>query len=57
MRCVTSGLEDYQKTLLEVADIMRPGGVYLMMEGNLTTYNSNFEQMHIGDEKAPVGHV
>ncbi|KAG8904079.1 Eukaryotic peptide chain release factor GTP-binding subunit [Tulasnella sp. 403] len=54
VRCSAAGFENYPKFLEEVCDMLRPGGVYLTVEGDLQTYDENFEPRTAHDENDPT---
>lgn len=53
-RLIALGLTNYRAFLGEVAEMLRPGGVYLSMEPTWSLRNENFEVCTSDDENEPV---
>ena len=41
VRCVSTGITKYREFLDEVVEILRPGGVYLAVDGDMQLYDEN----------------
>ncbi|KAG9048510.1 hypothetical protein FS837_012700 [Tulasnella sp. UAMH 9824] len=41
MSCITPGIENYRKLMDEAAECLRPGGVYLTVEGDMNVHDEN----------------
>lgn len=53
--CVTLGITDCRKFMDEVVEILRPGGVFLTLAGNMQIYDENHSLLSLINEGEPVG--
>lgn len=53
MRACCTGFEDYRKFLDDVLQMLRPGGVYQMLEGSLRFYDENRQMIPPQEESDP----
>lgn len=53
-RCCCSGFGNYRNFLDDVSQVLRPGGVFLSLEGDLQLYDANFEPIVAENESEPV---
>ncbi|KAG8998280.1 hypothetical protein FRB90_012341, partial [Tulasnella sp. 427] len=51
--CVTPGIEDYRALMDEVAECLKPGGVYLTVEGDMNVHDENGDLVPQLDEGEP----
>lgn len=54
VRCVCTGIENYQHFLQQVYEVLRPGGILLTMEGDPQLLGEDFQSMTGGEESEPV---
>ncbi|KIO32978.1 hypothetical protein M407DRAFT_18134 [Tulasnella calospora MUT 4182] len=52
-RAVSSGISNYPEFLKDVWGILRPGGLFLAIEGNVGLFNKDFEPITTTDENHP----
>ncbi|KAG8912285.1 hypothetical protein FRC01_005177 [Tulasnella sp. 417] len=52
--CVTLGITNYRKFMDEVAEILRPGGVFLTVAGDMQIYDENQNLLPLINEGEPV---
>lgn len=53
-RCVGAGVTKYRDFLDEVVDILRPGGVFLVVDGDMKLVDENFRIIDAQNEGDPV---
>ncbi|KIO29852.1 hypothetical protein M407DRAFT_46039, partial [Tulasnella calospora MUT 4182] len=51
--CVTLGITNYRKFMDEVVEILRPGGVFLTVAGDMQIYDENHKLVPLANEGAP----
>ncbi|KIO32979.1 hypothetical protein M407DRAFT_91164 [Tulasnella calospora MUT 4182] len=52
-RGISSGISNHPKFIKDVWDILRPGGLFLTIEGNVGLFNKDFEPITTTDENHP----
>lgn len=55
--CVYQGITNYRKLLDEIAEVLRPGGVFLAVDGDPQLWDENLQPIHQIDEGEPVSRV
>lgn len=53
-RCVSSGIADYRAFLADVAQCLRPGGVFQSIEAEFQMYDEQFRPITARSEDDPV---
>lgn len=53
-RAISSGISNYPDFINEMWNILRPGGLFLAVEGNVGLFNKEFEPITTTDENHPV---
>lgn len=56
-RCVGTGVTKYREFIDEVAHVLRPGGVFLVVDGDMQLYDDKFEKITAEKEDEPVSVV
>ncbi|KIO29850.1 hypothetical protein M407DRAFT_69943 [Tulasnella calospora MUT 4182] len=51
--CVTQGITNYRKFMGEVVEVLRPGGVFLTVAGDLQIHDENHNMLPLIDEGEP----
>ncbi|KIO32945.1 hypothetical protein M407DRAFT_18103 [Tulasnella calospora MUT 4182] len=52
-RCIVNGVLDYRKLIQDIWKSLRPGGVFFVIEGRLTTFDEHRQQLGVQDEDDP----
>ncbi|KAG8953828.1 hypothetical protein FRC04_001458 [Tulasnella sp. 424] len=52
-RCIVSGVPDYRKFLRHVLKALKPGGVFLVLEGRMGCFDENHQPLGVQDENDP----
>lgn len=53
VRAITAGICDFQYFLRECSRMLRPGGIFLLADGDLQLYDDNFEGLSVCEEDDP----
>lgn len=53
-RCISTGITDFRKLVDEIADVLRPGGVFLSIDGDMELFDENFRPITAQNESERV---
>ncbi|KAG8909672.1 hypothetical protein FRC00_009675 [Tulasnella sp. 408] len=52
--CVSTGIKDYRKMQDEIVEVLRPGGVFLAVDGDMDLWDENEQWVPLRSEGEPV---